>query len=308
MKKVRFIGAAAIVLCLAARVVAADASVAPANAVSRQVLQTFPAGPYQYEVALDDCAQPARKDAKCTFSVRLLGNEGKVVDRAEFAQTACGPGKPIEPTPALTTDHQAKAWGTSDEHCEVDLSAQTVALGPETVALLVTQLQGFEYRYRSHVLYLPKVAQDGPKLYTAWHVDEDSDATHWSTAIAVKGKGKSGGQDVAFIDAARAPSGVVKKLSAERLHVDATSGRLTRSRLPDATASLFVLQAGRFRSLKAIDKARGRCSRDLVMLRATVFPRLKVPAFFFGAVFLNREDAEASAAAFDACSETTRPS
>ena len=274
----------------------------------RAVLQTFPAGSYTFEVAMDDCASALQGaspgDAHCTFAVRLLDGE-KVLDRAAFAQTACGPASPGEATPALTTSRLAKVWSTSDEHCEVDLTAQTVELGAGTTALLVTQLQGFEYRYRSHRLYVPKKGDGTVRLQAAWSVDEDGDATHWSTATAVTHRKVEGGQDVAFVDLTRAPTGVVSRFSMERLHFDPTSSKLTRSRLPDGLTSLFVLQLGKFRSVEELNKARGRCLlRDLVMLRGALFPALKLPTYFLGAVFVTRDDAEAVVASVRECSET----
>jgi hypothetical protein len=115
--------------------------------------------------------------------------------------------------------------------------------------------------------------------------------------------GISGGHDIAFIDVERAASGVTSALKAERLHLDPSSDSILHSRLPDKSAPLFVLGAGRFSTQKAAERARQSCPGELVVMRSRVFPGLKLPTYFLGAVLAQHSDAEAARAAFKKCSD-----
>jgi hypothetical protein len=132
----------------------ASADAAGAATSQRRVLQSFPAAPYTFELTQDGCPQSARGDStdesNCTFSVNLVGG-GKVLDRVRLAQAGCGPASSTPIRLVLGVDRDAKAWGTSDDNCDTQVAAQTVGIGAQVTALLVTELQGFEYRYRKVV-------------------------------------------------------------------------------------------------------------------------------------------------------------
>jgi len=270
----------------------------------RGVLQSFPAGSYAYELTHDSCSSTARGDAAdesdCAFGVDLIEGR-KVLDRVRLSQPGCGPASSASITLALGVGRDAKAWCTSDESCDVEVAAQTVDIGTKTTALLVTQLQGFEYRYRSHWLYL---ARNG-KLEIPWHHDEDSSGAHWTTTTVVPGS--AGEQEVTFIDVARSTTGLTTKIAAKRLHLDRATGHITSRPLPDASSPLHVLQVGRFARAKEVPKERQHCLHELVVLRAGLFPGVKLPAFFFGAVFARRIDADAAIAALT-CAEDPKAS
>lgn len=274
---------------------AAEPPTTPGDA---QVLRSFPSAPSAFELTQGDCSSSARGDAgdgsRCAFEVNLVEGK-KVLDRARLEGPGCGPASTTVASVALGVGHDAPAWGTSDEGCDIQVAAQPVELGGKTIALLVTELQGFEYRYRTHRLYL---ARDG-KLTTPWEYTEDSGGTHWTTT-AVLGAGE---QDVAFVDLSRASSGVCEKLSATRLRVDRATGQVATQPLPDPLSPLYVLQVGRFPTAKTVPKERPHCLHELLVLRAALFPGLKLPPFFFGAVFARRGDADAALAAAKSCTD-----
>ena len=235
------------------------------------------------------------------FAVRLFGG-GKELDRVGLFPPSCGPASPTMATRKLGADRAAMAWETNDEHCDTQIAARTVDLGPTAKALLVTELAGFEYRYRSHTLYLPK----GGALDTAWRFAEDTGATH-RTAVTVI-PGSVGAQDLAFIEVLRTDRGDAARFKAERLHLDPASGRIVATPLPDASAPLFVLQVGRFKGVEEALKADRNCLADLDVLRSKFFARLHLPVVFHGAVFARRADADEAAAALATCSDATKAS
>jgi hypothetical protein len=266
----------------------------------RQVLALFPAGPYTYELGLQACDKRPTNDPDetgvCIFSLRLL-DQNRVLDQVTFAQPSCGPVQPTPVSHMLGADRRAKAWASDDEHCEIEIAALPVDLGPGPASLLVTELQGYEYRYRRHWLYS---SREG-KLVETWAHAEEIIGTHWTTTTMIPGI--SGGHDVAFIDVERADTGVAVAMTAERLHLDTSSGRILHSRLPDASSPLFVLRAGRYRTQRAADRERQDCLSELVVMPSRIFPGLKLPTFFYGAVFARRDDAEAELAAITKCSD-----
>jgi len=274
---------------------------APATATSqRQVLRSFPAAPYAYELIQEACSHSARGDSTdesdCAFRVNLVEG-GKVLDRVRLTQAGCGPASSAPISLFLGVDRDAKAWGTSDDNCDVQVAAQTVDIGANMTALLVTELQGFEYRYRNHWLYITR----NGKLETPWNHAEDSSGAHWTTTTVLPGT--AGAQEIGFIDVARSTNGLTVNVTAKRLHVDPATGHVTNTPLPDASAPLYVLQAGQFASAKQVPTERQHCLHELVVMRANLFPGLKLPPFFFGAVFARRTDADAALAALAHCAE-----
>ncbi|HET6147552.1 MAG TPA: hypothetical protein VFH68_08455 [Polyangia bacterium] len=271
------------------------------SAPPRQILQTLPAPPYAYELSLENCAGPLRENAKdesaCLFAVRLLGG-AQVLDRITLGQAGCGPATPTPVDRTLGADREATAFSTSDDRCEIDVAARTVELGANTTALLVTELQGFEYRHRSHALFLARPS----KLETAWSYADDYLGMHWSTTSVIPAAQQgSRAQDIAFVDTERTTEGVAAQVRATRLHFDSASGVLGDKPLPDADASLFVLVVGNFKNADETQAARQHCVHDLEVLRARLFPKLRLPAFFLGAVFARRDDAADSLAQLASC-------
>jgi hypothetical protein len=285
------------------RAAAAAGAVAAATVAGsqRQVLRSFQAAPYRYELSLESCAAPVRlappeaRASACTFAVSLLDGT-KVLDRATLAQPGCGPASPAPVSLTLGADRDANAWSTSDDNCDIDIAARTVKLGPSTTALVVTELMGSEYRYRSHAMY----AARGGKLEDVWNFHDDFSGAHWTRTAVVAGA--AGAEDVAFVDLERSMNAVTTKVTAVRLHLDPASGRVARRPLPDPAAPLFLLQSGDFKRAEDVKRSRPDCLRELVVMRARLFPALKLPAYFLGALFARRDQAEAVRADFASCS------
>ena len=265
---------------------------------SQQVLQSFPAPPYTYELVQEACSPARPTDAgvppACAFGVRLLEG-GKPQDRAPLDLPGCGPAEPSSVTVLLGADADAKAWRTREEHCDNEVAARTVDLAPKVTALLVTELMGFEYRYREHWLFLPR----NKKLETLWNEGDDIYGTQWTRTTAIAG---NAGQDIALIEGSRTTTGVTVRVKARRMHFDSSAERIVSSSLPDEMAPLFVLQVGLLK--RVVDAGeRQECLNHLVVLRGRLFPGLKLPTFFLGAVFARQADAEAARAALARCSE-----
>ena len=192
------------------------------------------------------------------------------------------------PTPITRTlgaDRDALAWRTTDEHCDIEVAAKTVKIAPTGAApLLVTELQGSEYRYpQPHALYL---GRDG-KLENVWHEDDDALGMRGTTTTVVPGAG--GAEDIAFIDVSRTIYGVADKIEAQRIHVVPPTGSVSVTQLPDDRVPLFLLQAGAFRDARTAIGLRGECLRGLDILRARLFSRPEAAArVFVGALFARR--------------------
>jgi hypothetical protein len=147
---------------------------------------------------------------------------------------------------------------------------------------------------------------DWGTLETLWSHREDSLGSQWTTttvipALPQKNATDAAIQDVAFIATQRTLQGIASKVEATRLHLDAASGALQSRPLPDTGAPLFVFAAGAFKNAAATQSARQRCVHDLEVMRAGLFPKLHAPAFFFGAAFANRKDAEDNLAQLATC-------
>jgi hypothetical protein len=268
-------------------------------AEERQVLQSFPAPPYTYQLSLDACPKPPREDGSggaCTFGVRLL-KEGKVVSSQKLYQPACGPpARPTSSSVELGADLDAKAWGTDDEKCDIRVAARTVTLGPKATGLMVTQLQGFEYPYRSHVLYLP-INDD---LVPVWRHDEP-EGGEWSMTSVLPA-----GDDANYVELVvvqRDDRGRASNVRAEQVRQDEVTRQIVSTPLP-YIGPLYVLYVGRFKSPSdAWKHAFGSCLEDLQVMRAGLFPNLRLPPFFMGAVFARQDDAKAALAKFATCPE-----
>jgi len=277
------------------------AGAAARAASQRQLLQSFPAAPYAYELTQESCFGSGSGDSadepECGFGLNLVAGS-KVLDRVRLSEPGCGPASPAAITLALGADRDARAWSSSDEDCDIAVAARTVALGPRAAALLITELHGVENRYRSHWVYLARIG----KVETPWSHVENADGGHWTTTTVLAGSG--GAQEIAFIDIARAAPGVPARVTAQRLRIDPATGRVTTTPLPAPSYPLFVLQVGRFTRAPEATKIRRHCLRELAVLRAGLFRGVKqLPAFFLGAVFAQRADAEAAVASLATCAQ-----
>jgi hypothetical protein len=277
------------------------ASSASAPGPTQTVLQSFPAPPRTYELTQEACSPPRpdadEKSRGCAFGVSLLEG-GKVQDRALLGAAGCDAAEPDSVTLELGADPDAKAWLTRDEHCHTAVGARTVELAPKVTALLVTEQQGFEYRFRFHWLFLPR----NGKLETLWNLEEGDLATQWTRTAVIPGVT---GKDIALIEVDRTFKAVTVRVAAQRLHFDPPSGKVVSSPLPDKAASLFVLQVeGARHPYKAI--AAQECLGDFVVLRGALFPGLKLPASFPGVLFASRAHAEAALAALAQCGVPTK--
>jgi len=284
----------------------AAAGTGGATGAKRQVLRSFPAGPYTYELALEDCSASARPDLSggsvCVFAVRLFRARSEL-DRVALFPPSCGPAGATTVTRRLGADRAAAAWATSDEHCDTEIAARTVDLGAAAKGLLVTELAGFEYRYRNHALYLPK----DDKLEVAWSYQEDTGAAHRTTVSVIPGANANANtNDLAFVEVVRTERGEASAVRAERLRLDPASGKIASSPLPDASAPLFILHGAGLKSIGEARAARRDCPEDFDVLRAKFFPGLRLPKFFLGAVLPLRADADDAAKALAACSDASK--
>jgi hypothetical protein len=275
---------------------AADAGAAP-RLGERRTLATFPAAGGAYELGLEACKRGEKEHSprlfRCPFSVRWSAG-GKVVSQEELPFLACGAPEPMEVDRVLGADPAAKAWRSSDD-CEVQVAARAVEMAPGITALLVTQRTGSEAYYRNHQLFL---ATDG-RVAEAWSHPEEQ-GRDWSTT-AVLTTGRPQRNDVALIDVTGTAGDGARSITASRLSFDSASATIVTTPLPDARAPLFVLQAGRFRSLTEAYQARGHCLEELEALSGQLFPGLGLPKFFLGMVVATREQARAALDQLSGC-------
>jgi hypothetical protein len=285
--------------------VAANGVVAEGTDDERRVLAAFAAGPlYTYEVSIQTRRpEQAQQDAERfgsdggsdPYSIRLL-RAGRTIDRVVLFQSSCGQSSLHEVERVQGGDREAKSWTTDAEHCDIGIAARTVTLSADHTALLLTQAMGYEYRYSDHHLYLGQA--DG--LRTLWSYEEDRTAADRSTA-SVLSTDVPGRQDVGFVHVRRTPDGVAAEVSAERLRFDPSTAAIVASPLPDRETPLYVLVVGAFDDATSAQASASTCHRELDLLQGSFFPELHTPRFYFGGVFVRRNDAEAALKAVKAC-------
>lgn len=88
---------------------------------------------------------------------------------------------------------------------------------------------------------------------------------------------------------------------AKRLHFDTATGEIVETPLPDEKAPLYLVQVGSFDSAKAALRVSSRCLEPLDVWRGSLHPDLRLPRFFYGAMFALRKDAEAAVSELAAC-------
>jgi hypothetical protein len=284
----RLTGAMGMMVLVGALLAPSRLRAAPAD--EGQILGTFPVGTVSYELAIDRCPVKAPADPSyppgCPFVIRLLEAD-KTLDRVRLYQPPCGSATRTTVDRVLGADPEARAWSTTDEHCQIDIAARTVELAPGIIGLLVTQRAGYEYAYRSHVLYL---AESG-KLKSLWNHDEGELGQNWTTTTVIPGV-KPHQKDIAFVDVRSASEGTSAYVTARRLRFKAAKHRMVESPLPDASTQLFLVKV-------AVEKGEGderaqRCLRLLDTFEARRFPRMVPAGRFRGAVFVRRADAFAA--------------
>ena len=282
------------------------AAPAPEGPLSRQVLATFAAPPYTYEVSIERHGpRPASEDpapddwvgGDYPFTVRLL-KAGKPIDLIRLFLSGCGPGTPVAIGEVLGADLDAKSWATDDDRCDINFAARSVDLAPQRTGLLLTQIMGSEYRYRSQDLYLAQ----SDRLRRIWsHAEPDTADERTKTRIIAAGE--PGRQDVAYIELTRTREAVAAHFAAKRLHLDIATGEIVESPLPDENAALYLVQVGSFNSAKAALRVSSKCLAPFDVWRGSLHPDLRLPRFFNGAMFALRRDAEAAVAGLAACPE-----
>jgi hypothetical protein len=292
------------VLGLLAHEAASSAPEAGSGPDRHQVLATFSVQPASYELSVA-CSTSAGKDAgstgNCSFGVSLV-DAGKVIDRVEEFEPPCGRATAVRASRMMGADLDARAWSTTNEHCETDIAARIVELSPNVRGLLVSQRAGFEYAYRSHHLYL---ARSG-RLQRLWAHEEGVDGANWTTATVVSA-GRPNEEDVVLIDIERTATGSAARVAAKRIHLERTSGRVVETRLPDLATPLYLVKVGQFRSLAEAMRADAPCLRDLNVFNATAFVKGFSKGFFRGAVLARRSDVKAVLATLAKCPEAPRP-
>jgi len=146
-------------LCLST----ADAKTPRNNATT--VLETFAAGDFQYQIAVEPCVKKEKIELKqrtkweeCPITVNLLKN-GKRLDEKTLPLAA-----EDQKFERDSTDPSLLNSAGSCSNCYVGVSARLVQLDTAYAGLLVTQSSGFEWVTRDHVLYII----DEDKLKRVW--------------------------------------------------------------------------------------------------------------------------------------------
>jgi hypothetical protein len=270
----------------------------PVDDPDQQILRSFSAAPYVYQVAFANCAQEKGVPRKgpCKFVVKLLG-DGRELDRIEREQPDCGNAYSMPVSRTVGADPDAETWTTMPfDRCHGQFGIRTVEIGPHTEGLLVSELRRTgEHRYRTHALLL---ARDR-KLAILWTRDTSLADRLLTTTTVIWGLGE--GSDIAVIDLSLDRRGVTEKVAARRLRFESKTGTMTSTALPDAMGALFVLQVGSFRNQREAGKRGGPCLEPFQLLRGDAFPSLGLPPLFAGAVYARRDLAVAAAASLASC-------
>lgn len=297
----------------------------------RQILATFPAPSYAYEISV---AVPPRCDpkkwgrlgdkARCPFEIRLL-QRAKTLATTQFPIASCGEVRPRNLYRILGADLEAPVWVTAFGSCLGAIGARAVELAPGITGLLVTVRVGFEHPTRTHLLFLgdenePAKGQTRhqgmPRLRTVWTESEGGAPTSLTTRVLPTGAPHV--DDVALIESNVPPLEAAQTVAATRLHLEPSTGEIVKSALPDAQTSLFLLKIGSFATAEQAYEARGKanCLAPFQAFTPAVVPGLPVPrappapnekGFFLGMVLARREDAAVPFGDPDKCAGDPTP-
>lgn len=265
-----------------------------------EILATFDGPSYSYELAVDRCAA-TRGVEGCPMRVRLLA-AGNVKDSVIFGEHACGAPARTAVDSLFGVASDTPAWSTTGRGCAVGVAARPVRVGPNEVALLVTQRQGLEHVGRKHWLFTAR----GGKVMSAWTSDDEGAGTALDVRIVASPRDAT--EDVAVIDVLPLEGdadGVAERITVRRQHWDAASGRIVASLMPEPDYPLYLAYVGPFKSVAAArdagDHRHSACTIPFGIVPATLFPGLGLRGYLRGAVLTSREEADARKAAAGPC-------
>jgi hypothetical protein len=283
------------------------ASPKPPPAVARPTLAVFPAAPYTYELSIEQGKDPARDQpgdpVPWRFQVRLV-RDGQVLGQVSPFAMACGDAEPASIDRVFGADLEARAWGTSLEHCETDLAVRPVELSPGITALLATERTGYEAIYPLHWLIGPR----NGRLAVLWESPAGPD---YFTRVRVLPTDDPHRNGVAFIEVFTPSGAETKSIKAVRLSFEPLTGEIKTSALPDARSPLFLVTVGPFRTAKAAEQAwtdDRDCLFSYRVFKAALLPALRARDYLVGLVLARREDAAAAMNELARCSRTSKAS
>jgi hypothetical protein len=283
------------------------ASPRPLPPVARPALAVFPAPPYTYELSIEqgiDAPGDQPSDpVPWRFQVRLVRG-GQVIGQVSPFAMACGDAEPASVDRVFGADPEARAWGTSLEHCETDLAVRPVELGPGVTALLATERTGYEAIYSLHWLIGPR----NGRLEVLWESPAGPD---YFTRVSVLPSDAPHRNDLAFIEVFTPSGAETETIKAMRLSFDPVTGEVKTSLLPDARSPLFLVAVGPFRTAKAAQRA-WTVDRDCLfsyrVFKAALLPGLRARNHLVGLVVARREDATAAMNELARCSRISKAS
>lgn len=282
--------------CIASLIglLAAGLMLVPVPALSAdRVLQTFKAGQFVLDLAIAQC-----RSSGCPIEVRLRTG-GRVIDRVTLPVAAGSQRVKAEIVDAVVwgADAGLKAWSTGEENNYVSTAARLVQLAPQTTALLVTQLYGFEHIKRNHLLILPRVG----KLHIVWKAKEGS-GPHWSATQIIGGPDR---HEIIYFHGFFDPDeDTAELLDAVRLSFHAASARLGETALPDRTMPLYLLNLGIHETVAQAREARyanSYCLGAYWILDASRFRAAASGQAIIGSLYATRASAEAAARSAKSC-------
>lgn len=273
----------------------AHAMAPKASAAGRAVvLQTFRVGQFALDLAIATCRR-----SECPIEVRLRSG-GRIVDRITLPVAASSQRATAETTDIpWGADAGRKAWATGQENSSVSTAARLLRLAPQTSALLVTQLYGFEHPKRNHLLIVPRVG----KLDIVWKAEEGSGPT-WS-ATQIIGDPKGTRHEILYLNGFSEPEeDAADSLDAVRLRWDDASSRLRETALPARDSPLYLLNLGIHETIAQAREARSANSYCLSahwILDASRFRAGASRQAIIGSLYATRASAEAAAGAAKSC-------
>jgi hypothetical protein len=279
----------------------------PSPKVARPNLAVFPAAPYSYELSIEHGRDPARDQpadpVPWRFQVRLV-RDGQVLGQVSPFATACSDAEPASIDRVFGADPEARAWGTSVEHCEIDLAVRPVELAPGITALLATQRAGYEAIYPLHWL----IGDRNGRPEVLWESPAGPD---YFTRVRVLPTDDPHRNDLAFIEVFTPSGAETETIKGMRLSFDPLTGEVKTSALPDARSPLFLVTVGPFRTAKAAAQAwtdDRDCLFSYRVFKAALLPGLRARDHLLGLVLARREDAMAAMNELTRCSGSSRAS
>jgi hypothetical protein len=263
-----------------------------------QVLATFPAAGYRYQLTYDQPRVADRELHAITLIVR--GARGETLDSLVMNFDRGSQYQPdrIDESYGVAGDTQAWTGDTS-----YGLAALPVNLGPAQAALLVTEKMGSEFPERHHYLYL---ARNG-KLAQVWSSDDELPGGAWDVRVV----STAAPQALAMVSLDRPDFGKdVARLRAYRFRWDAAHARMVKTPLPAPDAPLSILYLGPYRTRDAALAAwpnDDTCGFRGDLLPGRLLPSLGLRGVLIARVYVSRDEARAAQNALAGCPRRHTP-